>query len=323
MLRWFAADPSGHYAQEILSAKAADSYDLSLASYNYVKVYPVAVFVGNYANDNIITITLGDGRKVTVPPRSNNIIPLTDNKVSITNSGRGECRLYFVDGGVSKEGLDTMAYDASIGNENDYLLHFENALTNSGSEPNGAITLNGAVVSTVPKFGTQGVRCFNDGDRLSITNAGFFTTATDFTFDAHVYISSDPCPAGTYIFSFNTNFMSNPLCGITSEAYNGGQNKWGFALRENGLILSSEPFAIVANNYSHVAWVHRSGVSNVFVNGVKILSHAMSNVTYAAANVGDINTTPHARDLRFDELRFLKGRAVWEDTFTQPLTPYL
>lgn len=323
MLRWNAADPRGHYAQEILSPKASASYDLSLASYNYVKIYPVAVFVGNYANDNIITITLGDGRSVTVPPRSNNIIPLTDNNVTIINSGRGECRLYFVDGGVSKEGLDTMAYDASIGNENDYLLHFENSLSNSGSEPNGLISLNGAVVSSVPKFGTQGIRCFNDGDRLSIANAGFFTTDRDFTFDAHVSISSDACPSGTYLLSFNTSFMSNPLCGVTTEAYNGGQNKWGLALRENGLILSSEPFAIIANGYSHIAWVHRSGVSSIFVNGVKILSNTMSNVTYAAANVGDINTTAHARDLRFDEIRFLKGRAVWEDTFTPPSTPYL
>jgi hypothetical protein len=208
------------------------------------------------------------------------------------------------------------------------LLNFD------GADGSSVIVDEGALVKTVtnigpvinsnvsPKFGAGCGYFGASGTRyLTVPNDGDFYFPGDFTVDTWF---RHTLAGGEFSFSTGTTdgwvvryYGTLPLM---SCYVNGVSNAWFFTV----------PPDIALNNWYHVALVRASGVVNLYLNGVSVISMSDANPIVATSrgdNALTIGRNPdwgtNAQTFSVDALRITKGLALWTTNFTPPTSPTL
>jgi hypothetical protein len=207
------------------------------------------------------------------------------------------------------------------------LLNFNgdnNSTTFTDSSPNNlSVTANGdAKISTAQsKFGgASGYFGESTGSYLSIGSSEAFEFGTgDFTFETWIRIQSNPGSFGI--------FETQPLGGSGGTRtnqwifyYEQSANQFHvFANSENR--VSASAAGALDNDWHHIALVRSSGTGTIYIDGNAVSSSALSVdvQTSSGALVGTFSDgstlTPPGY---FDDLRIVKGTAVYTANFTPP-----
>lgn len=217
------------------------------------------------------------------------------------------------------------------------LLHFDGAngsttFTDSGSNAL-TVTANGdAAISTAQsKFGGASGYFDGSGDFLSADGSeGFDFGAGDFTIEAWLYVPdngnlarmiasaydepSSPSPFAKWLFYVNGTR-------IDFLAESGSQSSWS--------LLADGSGAIPRDTWFHAAVSRSAGVVRIFVNGVDTTgsvtnggSSLISGDTVAIGSVLENGSNRGYFDGYIDELRIVKGTAVYTANFTPPTAPF-
>lgn len=180
------------------------------------------------------------------------------------------------------------------------------------------------LTTTLPKFGTTCATFDGNGDYTSTdTSADFNIGSVDFTLDLWIKTTD--------------NINSTVLhCGAGSGAAN---TNYSFYYVDDGTVGlsvsngSTYPIAIVSStsvsdgNWHHVAGTYDGTTYRIFIDGTQenstTASVSMNNSTFKiniAWNLGGASTT--SLDAEIDEVRVVKGTAIWTSNFTPPTAPY-
>lgn len=181
------------------------------------------------------------------------------------------------------------------------------------------------------KFGTASLLLDGDSDYVTLpTNATWNFGAEDFTIDCWVY------PTNIVDGSDRRTIVSNQYY---TQNVNGN---WMLAIFPNGYIgfvaydgitplgsISSAAGAVVINSWQHIALVRNSNVIKIYVDGVEKASGAFTPTlgdTTPVIEIGDYYSDMIGRGGYFaggiDEVRILKGTAVWTEPFNGTLQSY-
>jgi hypothetical protein len=197
------------------------------------------------------------------------------------------------------------------------LLHFDGANSSTAITDSGANALtitahDGAVISTAQsKFGGASVYLPGSGSCLRITGDLSLGTG-DFTIDAWVRMTG----GGDFPSILEIGSHLNPtglllVVNSSGAIYSGG---WYGAL------------TVSLNQWVHVAWVRQSGVLTVYLNGTATGSTSFTNNLSDSANITIGNKASNSAQYDYagyiDELRIIKGTAVYTANFTPPTAPY-
>jgi len=205
------------------------------------------------------------------------------------------------------------------------LLNFNganNSTTFTDSSPNGfAVTANGdAKISTAQsKFGGASALFDGTGDYLSVAaDPALELSGGDFCIEFWVYptvLISTRAIIGKGTASTVANCWSiepggSGIAFFCSQGSPGG---------ELGVIVSG---SLATGEWSHVAVTQESGTARLFINGILASSAAlnMASTSGTPLIVGAGWFSPSARgfDGYIDDLRILKGRALYTANFTPP-----
>lgn len=201
------------------------------------------------------------------------------------------------------------------------MLHMDGSdlsttFTDSSTAAN-TVTANGGatLVTAVQKFGSaSGVFVSAASSYLTVPNSSNWNFGTgDFTIDFWV--------------RFNTH-----LANATLISYNNGDDFWVKWITGSGGIMLfyaggagvETAFTPTDNQWYHIAMT-RSGTSlNGFIDGVVGTTATSSfNITDAGTlNIGASNAPSNYSDVWIDELRVVKGTAVWTANFTPSTSAY-
>lgn len=175
-----------------------------------------------------------------------------------------------------------------------------------GSTNAQAATLNGAAsISTAQSISGSSLYLNGSGSSATVQSQSYFNdwNTGDWTIEMWVRPTS------------NTGYVPlfNPSARFNIHMYNTGE------LRVNdgvggvgGLIVGN---ALAAGSWQHVAVVRQSGVSSLYVNGVRL---AFGNVPYGTATSGAV-TIAEGFSGYVDDLRVVRGSAVYSGaSFTPP-----
>jgi hypothetical protein len=205
------------------------------------------------------------------------------------------------------------------------LLHMDgedgSTIFKDESDSQHAITANGSaqVDTAQSKFGGASGLFGGSGDYLSVPHSTDFDFGTgDFTIECWVRYTSRP--GSTIVMGYNdgssfTYWLSR------SEI----TDRWGFEVH-NGVSHRAEytmDDGVVINNdqWYHIAWVRKGNDMLGFVDGVS------KTINIITAFNGNINLYPSEQrfgniDGHIDEIRVVKGLAVYTSNFTPPTAPY-
>jgi len=213
------------------------------------------------------------------------------------------------------------------------LLHMDGVddgttFTDSGGSGHIVTRLGDTVTKTgVKKFGTASAYFDGDGDRLEVPNHSDFDFGTgSFTIDMWIY----PTSLGTYrdilcrraIASNNSPFI------IQHGATNSDLN-FGYADENGDWVFSNKNIGTIATgNWYHVAVVRDGANWYTFLNGVAgdtwtdgTTSLWENNEKLWVGGVPPGTGTPYFNGY-VDEVRILKGEAVWTSGFSVPTSPH-
>jgi len=183
------------------------------------------------------------------------------------------------------------------------------------------VNSNADLNPTTKKFGTNAIDCTAAG--LDVVYArsdglGSMVMPAEFTIDYWVYMKVLP---GDFT-AFHSNDALPPNFGL------GGHTAVGNTyLYVNGASATRTGFAYTASSWIHCCMTRDSSNDvRVFING-NSLGTAYANAGTCAMELGaviGINTnfaTYH--DFIYDEIRLVKGTAVWTSNFTPPTAAYI
>jgi hypothetical protein len=199
------------------------------------------------------------------------------------------------------------------------LLHFDGDFTDSS--PNSMeVTANGggaSISATESKFGGSSAYFDGAGDYLSIDSpqsVNNFGTG-DFTVELWAYPLSQQQSRG--IVSSRTQ---SPINAWTVVFYDGDNNlEWHSPF---AIVLNTET-QIATGEWTHIAFVRKNGTLIAYVNGNEVASNA-DNSEYESTSILSIGTDTYYSDTfngYIDELRIVKGLAVYTGPFTPPTAP--
>ena len=193
------------------------------------------------------------------------------------------------------------------------LLNFADAAIFDYTALNNLGTLGNADISTsVFKYGTGSLAFDGTSDYLETPNKSELVLAgAPWTVECWVR------PDGNYS-SYNTIFAKR-VSGSTTTSYEGFLNiTTGVVSFYNGTIYSSST-TLTSDVWSHCAWVYDGTNINIYVNGVSVLSTAVT--------ISEVDTAFVIGGLRgysewfygyIDDFRITKGLARYTSTFTPP-----
>jgi hypothetical protein len=219
------------------------------------------------------------------------------------------------------------------------LLHFDGtngSTTFTDSSPNGlTVTANGdAAISTAhSKFGGASGYFSGGANRLTIPDSEWFTASNDdFTIEAWLHPTA-----------WNTGFNANHWCGQSNNLANNGNRSWscflddgiaGFYYTTNGVTDNVQSFSaadVELGSWFHYAASIQSGVVRVFVNGLLAGTHTLPGAIFDSTADLCIGTFGKYAEEGYpglsytgyiDELRIVKGTAVYTANFTPPTAPF-
>jgi hypothetical protein len=190
-----------------------------------------------------------------------------------------------------------------------------NTYTDSSSSGH-TITPAGTIEQgSVSPFGDNWSNYFDGSDYLQIpNNTALNLSGTNWTVECWVK------PDGNY--SGYNGIFAKRISGSTTTSYEGFLNiTTGVVSFFNGTIYSSST-TLASNVWSHCAWVYDGTNINIYVNGVSVLSTA---VTISEVNtefvIGGIRGQSEWLYGSVSNLRIIKGTALYTSTFTPPTAP--
>lgn len=206
------------------------------------------------------------------------------------------------------------------------LLHFDGSNGSTAftdSSPNGlTVTASGgAEVNTAEsKFGGASLYLpgGSSGSLLSITGDLAFGTG-DFTVEAWLWTVGTPSfptviEIGDHLSSSGIIFLTQVDDGagsFSARVYSGG---WVYGPQTE------------VNEWMHVAWVRNSGELKIYVNGTGGSAVTFTNdlTNTSAITIGNKSSASDAYAFEgyIDELRIVKGVAVYTSNFTPPTAPF-
>jgi hypothetical protein len=208
------------------------------------------------------------------------------------------------------------------------LFHFDGTngstvLTDSsGTNKVATITGNPTISTGQSKFG--GASLYVDGTSSARTNyvvssgGADFVMEGDFTLDFWVFPVGYPNAWGSLV-TLGDCILNQPI----GAAWNSGGSGWHF----NPYYYSGAYIAAPAPSTWHHVAVTRSGLTyRAFVDGVQVYVNTEANFSFSEDKlwIAGCHTAGDNGDLKgyIDELRVVKGVAVWTSDFTPPTTPY-
>lgn len=245
-------------------------------------------------------------------------------EIALFDHELGEAALVGLERGIMRRWFPQVAPAAQAA----LLLHFDGtngSTTFTDSSSNAlSVTANGnAAISTAQsKFG--GASGYFDGTSFIHTpnNPQFLFGSGDFTIEAQIFF---PTLTGGI----------NSICGVWD--FN-PQYSWlftydnGLGLRlywsENGVSggVFTRNWTPSENQWYHVALVRQAGQMSVYVDGVKLGESELVNATFNASStrltIGAAGNDGHYFNGYIDELRIVKGTAVYTSNFTPPTSPF-
>lgn len=223
------------------------------------------------------------------------------------------------------------------------LLHMDganNSTTFTDSSKNGTTVTrygNAKVSTDQSKFGGSSAYFDGNGDFLQIAdNNAFEIGGGDFTFEAWIYLTGySPSYNGYYIASIINKDTNNARSYVFQIS--GTSSSWTTL----GVALFSSNISYVSTQASHTfalnTWYHvaasRNGTSlRLYVNGIDIGGGTNSTIaqnTSATIEIG--SESPYFASQGYgyyfpgymDELRIVKGKALYTSNFTPERKPYL
>lgn len=205
------------------------------------------------------------------------------------------------------------------------LLHMDGSngsttFTDSSTN-NLTLTVNGspALNTGIKKFGTaSGLFPSSYGYLNSASSALFGFGTGDFTIETWIH----PTNTGrTFYGFFNIKDYTN---GILMRWHPSGQAD---SLYINGTFYNWFPATNApVNTWTHVALVRYSGTVKMFAGGVNRIGTVTNTSDLGSTAVPTIGASAHAYSEGFygyiDELRVIKGRALYTSDFTPPTAPF-
>jgi hypothetical protein len=202
-----------------------------------------------------------------------------------------------------------------------FLLHGEGANgSTSFVDSTGQCTFsnNGCSISTAQfKFGSSSIS-FNGNNRITSNSSALLNPSGDFTIEAWMYFTALPSGGVNWdIFNFTGGASFNPILQL-----------WGdgtFLLRNaqtSGTIIQVG-HGLAANTWYHIALTHLGTNFKIFKNGTQLGSG--SNAGIANENkLIYIGATTAGYGFRgyMDEIRMIKGQAIYTTNFSVPTTPF-
>lgn len=209
------------------------------------------------------------------------------------------------------------------GSQNDLLFHFNDGYGNAGHGQAVFCNNTGLTISDEQsKFGGYSLKCGSTQAFYNIaTPYNFDLGSADFTLDFWIY--------PTNLVSGST-FKVPLACNYRSIAFYLSQTIIEFGLSKTGsswFNVADIPTSIANNQWHHIALVRDGTDIYGFVNGTKLQTINFGSDAIAPMSMISVGSNTYsAGDRRFqgyiDELRLIKGTAVWTDDFTPPTQPY-
>lgn len=208
------------------------------------------------------------------------------------------------------------------------LLHMDganNSTTFTDSSKNGTTVTsygNAKISTDQSKFGGSSAYFDGDGDYLRADGNTNFGTG-DFTIDCWVMLTSD-----AKSFGIDTRNVPTSSAGINVGM--GVNGLGGYVYGIGGLTLYST--SIQLNTWYHVAYCRKSGVLTGYLNGVAgtpvtVTNNFTNNYGTIATNINNrLNSSVQTQawfNGFLDELRIVKGKALYTSNFTPERKPYL
>lgn len=204
------------------------------------------------------------------------------------------------------------------------LLNFDGSFSDSSTNNHTVTNTGGTTISTsIKKYGS-GAGNFASGS-VSVASSSLFAFNSDFTIEGWFY--------------FNTNNVGyQPLICADSG---GDATAWALVLETNNTLnfygstgsgwplVSNTTYVPPINEWLHIAIVRKGSNLSIYVNGFPVpLSSSTGLTTSIAAGttvrVGGYNYFPdYARTFNgyIDDIRIVKGFAVYDGQFSPPLVP--
>ncbi|MDP3790663.1 MAG: LamG-like jellyroll fold domain-containing protein [Candidatus Omnitrophota bacterium] len=223
--------------------------------------------------------------------------------------------LRFIDNGVD-EYLEIEKYKDL---DTPLLLHLNDtngaASTIDDSYADYEVVFNGdaRLDATSARFGSSSLYLDGSGDYLSVSDSPDWDFGTgDFTLETFVNFNS----LGTAYF-----FDRNNTNGYTLYWHN---NNIYYA--SNGSDKVSQYWVPQVNRWYHVALVRSSGLVKIFVDGTQLGSDVADNTDLTYANpliIGASANGGNSFNGWMDEVKIVKGKALWTSSFTPPASEHI
>ena len=177
-----------------------------------------------------------------------------------------------------------------------------NSITNTA----GYVTAN----TVYQPFYTNGSLYFNGSSQyLSIPSTASLAFGTgDFTVEAWVYLKAIPSDTPPILYAGNFYFNFRGYAGAK------------LAITDATTEYAVSPFNVPTESWIHVAAVRQSGMTYVFVDGVRGTGVAFSgSFTQGTALIGGDTDTSSWLNGHISNMRVVKGLAVYTDNFVPPI----
>lgn len=207
---------------------------------------------------------------------------------------------------------------------NDILFHFDKDFSNVGEidcEFNNTTGLS--ISSEQSKFGFKSLKCGSTQVLNNVTlEQGFQLDDDDFTLDFWIYPTSMASSGTTQQVPISFKYRS------LSIYINQVSVTLGVAKVSGSWAVSVTKSANIPNNqWHHIAIVRDGSSIYMFVNGVMLVDASFGSDAIADIGSMTVGSNSYSNgDRRFngyiDEVRLVKGKAVWTDNFIPPTEPY-
>lgn len=213
------------------------------------------------------------------------------------------------------------------------LLHFDGAdtsqtITDSSGQGHTFTAVNTAQLDTAQyKFGSASLLLDGDSDSVYTADSTDWSLGTgDFTIDFWVRFATLPSSGGV---AFITSQYQDGANRWSTYLYNnGGTYQWSIQNIATGQTSLDEPKTspgLSVDTWYHVAYVRTGNNIMTFQNGTQCgTSQAYSGNWVDISGNLEIGTRQASGFLNgwLDELNFVKGTALYTNTFTPPTLPY-
>jgi hypothetical protein len=202
------------------------------------------------------------------------------------------------------------------------LLHADGASISDSSPQNHTITANGGLASssTKSKFGEKSMVFDGTDDYATITSSSSIGIDTsDFTVD--FWVNFNNITNDQYLFDHKvdaSNFWNMYLRGsdgaLVTNMSNGGV----------AIIDSVTASGISASTWHHIAFTRKGNDFYLFIDGTQkwTINNSADMPLAAQLYIGSLSTPGSYLNGYLDEVRMMKGGALWSGSFTAPTYAY-